>query len=166
MSSPREGIGNDSIGNVGAFKRQNRREDRVSRAGNLFDCILLFIVLALGEHSRRSRCGRWRVGKRLGEGAYLSILPLGPAAFRILVKSRPTRVNVLLVCISLSFLLLCFLCVMARPQWSSVSAPWEVSGSDLDIGFWVGTLALAAMSVCGLSWTLHNSLRRQAHAAG
>jgi hypothetical protein len=30
-------------------------------------------------------------------------------------------------------------------------------GSDLGAGFWLGLLAIVALSVCGLAWSLHKA---------
>jgi hypothetical protein len=86
------------------------------------------------------------------EFAFIAILPIVPSVFMILAKSKPTKIIVLLSCIMACLLLLAYNNIMNRAEWVSVARPWDVSGSELGVGFWLGTLAL----VFSLGWTLHN----------
>ena len=98
------------------------------------------------------------------DGAFWSVIPIAPAIFRAMRARKAFKLNTVLICVAASFIILSYNNIIHRAQWSSVSRPWEVSGSDLDVGFWLGTMALLVISGCLISWTLHDSDRpQQAH---
>lgn len=100
------------------------------------------------------------------EWAFIAILPISPSVFMILIKNKSTKINTLLFCIMLSLFLLAYNNILHRSQWASVEHPRDISGSELDVGFWIGTLALSAISVFSLGWTLHTLPTERGSSAG
>jgi hypothetical protein len=92
------------------------------------------------------------------ENAYLAILPLAYALYPIFRK-QPVHLKNLLICIGLSFGLLIFNNVVFRSTWrTSAQRIWGGEmGSSLDTGFWLGLLAMVAISACGIAWSLHST---------
>jgi hypothetical protein len=100
------------------------------------------------------------------ELAFLSLLPFAGLILSVASVRRPIKPATLLICIAASFCLLAFNNVLDRSHWDR---PFQASidsdafithanfGSALGAGFWLGLLALVAMSVFGLAWSLHKT---------
>ncbi len=98
------------------------------------------------------------------ELGFVSLLPFLGLILSIASVRKPIRPKTLLFCILASFALLGFDNVENRSTWqrpfraftdSDDYIPHANFGSALGVGFWLGFLALIAISVFGLAWSLH-----------
>ena len=100
------------------------------------------------------------------EWAFVALLPFGGLVLSVASFRRPIRPTTLLVCVAASFVLLGVNNVLNRSHWdrpfqASIDSDAFVThanfGSALGTGFWFGLLALVAISVFGLAWSLHKA---------
>ena len=98
------------------------------------------------------------------ELAFLSLLPFAGLVLSVMSVRRPMGPAALLICVVVSFAVLAFGNVLGRSNWerpaqaftdSDAFVPHANFGSALGSGFWLGFLALLALSVFGLAWTFH-----------
>jgi hypothetical protein len=87
------------------------------------------------------------------ELGYLAIFPLALALYPVFLQ-RPVGLRNLLINIAIAFGLLAYNNVAHRETWHN---GYGNMGSTLDAGFWIGLIAMVAISVCGLAWSLHTS---------
>lgn len=88
------------------------------------------------------------------EGAYFAIFPFVFALYPVFLH-RTVSLKNLLANIVISFALLGYNNVINRTTWHSRYS--ENLGSDLSVGFWIGLMAIVAISVFGLAWSMHTS---------
>jgi hypothetical protein len=92
------------------------------------------------------------------EKAYLAIIPLLFALYPVLFQ-KAVHLKKLLISIAIAFFLLGFDNVICRKSWNQSGGDWAGIdlGSTLGAGFWIGLLAMVAISACGIAWSLHTS---------
>lgn len=94
------------------------------------------------------------------EQAFWAILPLAFALYPVFLQ-KAVHLKNLLINVAIAFALLGFNNVLHRSTWAEVDSPSEVMGSALGIGFWIGLLAMIAITVCGVAWSLHTTYSNQ-----
>jgi len=99
------------------------------------------------------------------EAAFCAIIPLAIALFPVF-RQRAVGIKAALVAILLSFCLLGYNNVLHRTSWGTQAdiatwTPWSNFGSDLGAGFWIGLIAMAAISICGIAWALHTRQEKE-----
>ena len=87
------------------------------------------------------------------ELAFLALLPLGFALYPVFLN-RSVSLNSLLTNIAISFGLLGYNNIINRSAWHNA---YGNMGSVMGAGFWIGLLAMVAISACGISWALHTT---------
>jgi hypothetical protein len=90
------------------------------------------------------------------EKAYLALFPLALALYPVFLQ-RTVHLRNLLINVAISFALLGYNNVINRSTWHSVDNASNNFGSTLDSGFWLGLMAMVAISVFGVAWSLHTS---------
>ena len=88
-----------------------------------------------------------------GEMAFLAILPLACSLYPV-IRQQSVALKSLLINIAIAFALLGYNNVINRSTWQRYSQNW---GSDLGAGFWIGLIAIIAISACGIAWSLHTA---------
>ncbi|MDP2367418.1 hypothetical protein [Rhodoferax sp.] len=87
------------------------------------------------------------------ESAYFALVPLALALYPVFLH-RSVQLKTLLINIAIAFALLGYNNVANRNIWQNA---YGNMGSIMGAGFWLGLLALVAISVCGIAWSLHTS---------
>lgn len=85
------------------------------------------------------------------EKAYLALLPLAFALYPVFLQ-KSVQLKNLLVNIVIAFALLGYNNVANKTTWTN---HYGNMGSTLDVGFWIGFLAMLTISACGMAWSLH-----------
>jgi hypothetical protein len=87
------------------------------------------------------------------EKAYLALFPLAFALYPVFLQ-KSVQLKNLLINIVIAFALLGYNNVANRTTWNN---NYGNMGSTLDVGFWIGFLAMVAISACGIAWSLHTN---------
>ncbi|MFZ6656539.1 hypothetical protein [Undibacterium sp. TJN19] len=87
------------------------------------------------------------------EKAYLALLPLAFALYPVFLQ-KSVQLKNLLANIVIAFALLGYNNVANRTTWTN---HYGNMGSTLDVGFWIGFVAMLTISACGIAWSLHTS---------
>jgi hypothetical protein len=90
------------------------------------------------------------------ELGYLAIFPLALALYPVFLQ-RAVGLRNLLINIAIAFGLLAYNNIVNRSEWHDSIYTAQNMGSALGAGFWIGLIAMVAISVCGLAWSLHTS---------
>jgi hypothetical protein len=91
------------------------------------------------------------------EKAYLALLPLAFALYPVFLQ-KSVQLKNLLINIVIAFALLGYNNVANRTTWNN---DFGNMGSSLDVGFWIGFLAMLAISACGIAWSLHTAINAE-----
>lgn len=87
------------------------------------------------------------------EKAYLALLPLAFALYPVFLQ-KSVQLKNLLANIVIAFALLGYNNVANRTTWTN---HYGNMGSTLDVGFWIGFVAMLTISACGIAWSLHTT---------
>lgn len=87
------------------------------------------------------------------EKAYLALLPLAFALYPVFLQ-KSVQLKNLLVNIVIAFALLGYNNVANKTTWTN---HYGNMGSTLDVGFWIGFVAMLTISACGIAWSLHTT---------
>ncbi|MDP1977629.1 hypothetical protein [Undibacterium sp.] len=87
------------------------------------------------------------------EKAYLALLPLAFALYPVFLQ-KSVQLKNLLVNIVIAFVLLGYNNVANKTTWTN---HYGNMGSTLDVGFWIGFVAMLTISACGIAWSLHTT---------
>ena len=91
------------------------------------------------------------------EKAYLALIPLVFALYPVFLQ-KSVQLKNLLINIVIAFALLGYNNVANRTTWNN---DYGNMGSSLDVGFWMGFLAMLAISACGIAWSLHTAIKSE-----
>ena len=92
------------------------------------------------------------------EKGYLAITPLMIVLLLPVIRQKAVDVTILLAMIVMSFAVLGYDNVLHRMIWYQMGmdrVPIAKLGSELGAGFWLGLVAIVAVSTCGIAWALH-----------